>query len=204
MMSEGVQHHSVIFDLQFLLHIFHGERRCAPSGRIAVSGFHYEGTGMRAACGTKVIEGTRTEPDGNGVYLVRVVVEGRKKKEKSLFFPRHWTRVRVLQAVKEAWTTKQPMRNKDNGRWWQGRTTSNMRVVICIDGGRVATAFPLSARGASPSTKCSRQRCRLRRKFRKNLILFIVLHWMRQNNSLAMEVRGDGNNSIGITCCAGA
>lgn len=51
--------------------------------------------------GGKIIPGTETKPDKNGVYKAEIEVDGVKKIGISTFFPKEWDRSRVLDAIGE-------------------------------------------------------------------------------------------------------
>src|SRR5690625_5135504 len=111
-------------------HIFLGE----INKRKNAVGYHHE-----SMMGGKIIPGTKTPPDKNGVYMAKVEIKGVKKKPNSSFFPEHWDRVDVLKAVGEAFENK-----KHLGRGiYEGETSSRMRIRMYLqDDGTIATAFP--------------------------------------------------------------
>src|SRR5690625_3115434 len=97
-------------------HIFLGE----INKRKNAVGYHHE-----SMMGGKIIPGTKTPPDKNGVYMAKVEIKGVKKKPNSSFFPEHWDRVDVLKAVGEAFENK-----KHLGRGiYEGETRSEERRV---------------------------------------------------------------------------
>ncbi|MBL9040983.1 MAG: EndoU domain-containing protein [Myxococcales bacterium] len=83
-------------------HIFEGE---INPKRGNATGWHYEPTGSRER-GTYVLEETRSPPDEHGVYAANVVIEGTKKKARSTFFPKEWTKEQVASAIDEAYQSK--------------------------------------------------------------------------------------------------
>src|SRR5690625_6579560 len=53
--------------------------------------------------GGKIIKDTKTQPDKNGVYRAKVVINGKEKRLPSSFFPENWDRTDVLKAIHEAY-----------------------------------------------------------------------------------------------------
>ncbi|MEI4801987.1 EndoU domain-containing protein [Bacillus sp. FJAT-51639] len=113
-------------------HIFHGN----INYRGEAGGYHHES--MMAKGKIRSI----TEPkDRHGVYKAEVEVDGIPKDLESTFFPEEWSRVEVLQAVKEAYNNKtySGRRNK-----YIGVTSSGMKISMFIDSnGRIISAFPI-------------------------------------------------------------
>lgn len=122
-----------------LEHVFHGEIN--KKGKAV--GFHYEGTGMEATKGTKIIEPTRSTIDANKVYKARVEIQGVVKDVKSSFFPKEWSKNDVLNAINEAYTNK-VMIDPARPNFFEGKTSSGITVGMYIDqNGNIATAFPI-------------------------------------------------------------
>lgn len=103
-------------------------------------GFHYEG--LPTAKGS-VIEGTRTNPDKYGVYEAEVEVEGKKKRGNqgiSSFFPLHWTAQDVVDAINEAYETKQFV----TGNTYEGLTEEGVTIHMYLDqNDKIISAFPV-------------------------------------------------------------
>jgi hypothetical protein len=169
-----------IFNRGFMRHVFHGTHG---------GGFHHEGAGMRAQFGVCVIEETRGHLSGKGIYKADVLIRRCRKKESSHFFPRSWTRVQVLEAIKEAYATRR--RRRAGELWACGWSESyRMKVMMCLDDeGRICTAFPL--RG----TLNSQLRVEKRRAYRtyktalRWWVFVIVLNWMKSSNLEAAFVQ---------------
>lgn len=124
---------------QLLEHVFHGE---LVKGKVA-KGFHYEGAGMQATNGTKIIEGTRTATDARGVYEARVTVRGIEKEKRSSFFPRSWSKADVVKAVNEAQSNMRAV-NPRRPNYYEGRTSSGMTIgMLCNVNKQPVTAYPL-------------------------------------------------------------
>lgn len=84
------------YNTDTMKHIYHGE----VNKRGRAVGYHHE-----SMMGGKIIPGTETKPDTNGVYRAKVEIDGVKKKATSSFFPKEWDRVQVLKAIDEAFNT---------------------------------------------------------------------------------------------------
>ncbi len=150
-----------IFNETFMRHVFHGTN----SG-----GFHYEGAGMRAQFGVRVIEETRATIGGKGIYTAEVEIRGGRKKAVSHFFPQSWTRLQVVEAIKEAYATRRQLR--DARQWMQGWSeTYNMRIIMHVDGEHICTAFPMKGKPRTPEQIEKRRKCRAWRKARRQSVI---------------------------------
>jgi hypothetical protein len=138
-----------IFSRGFYSHLFHGRLRVKfkPNAkrkkhRAVVSGMHHEGAGMASVVGVKVIEGTRSRTDLQGVYTACVRIErGNVKGAKhSTFFPAEWTRERVLAAIREVYEQKP----KELRPWgWAGWSSEGVYIYLLLDQEqKIVTAFP--------------------------------------------------------------
>ncbi len=97
-------------------------------------GYHHE-----SMMGGRIIPGTETTPDKNGVYEANVIINGKKKNVPSSFFPQHWDRVAVLNAIREAYKNKKIIK----GNKYFGKTSSGMTIEMYIDrNGIILTAYP--------------------------------------------------------------
>jgi len=103
-------------------------------------GFHYEG--LSTAKG-KVVEGTRTDPDTNGVYEAEVEIDGIKKsgnKGISTFFPLYWSTQEVIDGINEAYETKQFI----SGNTYEGLTEEGIVIRMYLDEEeKIISAFPI-------------------------------------------------------------
>lgn len=103
-------------------------------------GFHYEG--LKTAKGT-VIEETRTKPNKYGVYEAEVEVEGVKKRGNrgiSSFFPREWSAQDVVDAINEAYDTKQFI----TGNTYEGLSEEGVVIHLYLDkNNKIISAFPI-------------------------------------------------------------
>ncbi|WP_223697569.1 EndoU domain-containing protein [Bacillus wiedmannii] len=78
-------------------HIYHEE----INKRGKAVGYHHENV-----MDGKIIPGTESVPDKNGVYRAKIEIDGVLKGPKSTFFPREWTPQQVIDAVNEAFHNK--------------------------------------------------------------------------------------------------
>jgi hypothetical protein len=128
-------------------HILEGEVRTKAGGVKKPVGFHYEGDAAHeaklAVKGTKIVAGTDTSCDPRGVYEAKVTIEGLSK-NKSTFFPRHWTPEQIDTSINQAWFMKKAIPGTSNG--FEGRSTSGVliRMYLRNDGsGIIDSAFPV-------------------------------------------------------------
>ncbi|MFJ8068433.1 T7SS effector LXG polymorphic toxin [Peribacillus sp. NPDC096447] len=118
------------FTIDTMRHVYHGE----INRRGKAVGYHHE-----SMMGGKIVPGTEETPDINGVYRAKVEVNGVMKIAKSTFFPKDWDRVKVNNAINEAFENK----IKDGNRY-VGRTSSGIDIGMYLNrDGTIATAFPL-------------------------------------------------------------
>lgn len=120
-----------IYNRKTMDHLFLGE----INRRKKAVGYHHE-----SMMGGRIIPGTETAPDKNGVYEANVIINGKKKKAPSSFFPKHWDRVDVLKAVKEAFENKRHI----GGFKYEGTTSRGIDIQMYLDeDGIISTAFPI-------------------------------------------------------------
>ncbi|QHA37874.1 hypothetical protein D5E69_20250 [Rossellomorea marisflavi] len=119
------------YNNQTMKHIYHGE----INRRGKAVGYHHES--MR---GGKIIQGSESIPDKNGIYRAKVDIDGVEKVAKSTFFPKEWNRVDVLKAIDEAFDNKKQVGpNK-----FKGVTSSGIKIEMYLNkDGSIATAYPL-------------------------------------------------------------
>ncbi|MCZ6914341.1 MAG: T7SS effector LXG polymorphic toxin, partial [Rickettsia endosymbiont of Ixodes persulcatus] len=118
------------FNLDTMKHIYHGE----INRRGKAVGYHHE-----SMMGGKIIPGSKSKPDKNGVYKAKVEIDGEKKIAYSTFFPKDWDRVKVNKAISEAFENK-----TREGNRYVGRTSSGIDIGLFLKSdGSIATAFPL-------------------------------------------------------------
>ncbi|WP_370016269.1 T7SS effector LXG polymorphic toxin [Peribacillus sp. B2I2] len=118
------------FTLDTMRHVYHGE----INRRGKAVGYHHE-----SMMGGKIVPGTEEASDINGVYRAKVEINGVMKVAKSTFFPKDWDRVKVNNAINEAFENKIKDGNK-----YVGRTSSGIDIGMYLNrDGTIATAFPL-------------------------------------------------------------
>src|SRR5690625_325962 len=110
-------HNDKIFNKQTIIHVFHGEL----NRRNKAVGYHHE-----SMMGGKIIPGTKTKPDKNGVYRAEVMIQGKKKKAISTFFPEYWDRTDVLKAIREAYANKIVINERRD--LYKGHTSEGIEV----------------------------------------------------------------------------
>ena len=118
-----------------LIHILLGE---VVKGQ--AKGFHYEG--MPEPIG-RIIPGTESLPNSNGVYSGKVEIDGMAKKAnkgESTFFPKQWSAQEVVEAINEAYDSKQHM----NGNTYVGSSKSEVQIKMYLDASKkIISAFPI-------------------------------------------------------------
>ena len=127
-------HDPAIFTRTALEHIFVG----SVNSRGAASGYHSEA--YPEALG-EVIGGTRSKPDADGVYEAKVRVDGIDKagnRGYSTFFPVDMTVEQVVQAIREAYETRNPV----TGNTWRGEGGDLSILMYLDDKDRIISAFP--------------------------------------------------------------
>jgi len=118
-----------------LKHIFEGEL----NGGIA-SGYHYEGIPNTPG---RLVPGTETFPDRNGVYRGKVTVHGVRKpanRGKSSFFPNSMSPQDVVDGINEAYGRRRFIW----GNTYEGETLLGMRISMRLDkAGKIISAYPV-------------------------------------------------------------
>jgi hypothetical protein len=127
-------HDPEIFTWNALEHIFSG----SVNARGVASGYHSEA--WPPARG-EVVEGTRTEPDDNGVYEGQVRVDGKDKagnRGYSSFYPLDMPVPDVVAAIREAHASRVFV----NGNTWRGEGGGLTILMYLDDNDRIISAFP--------------------------------------------------------------
>ncbi|PHD78786.1 hypothetical protein COF64_00245 [Bacillus sp. AFS043905] len=119
------------FTLDTMRHVYHGE----INRRGKAVGYHHE-----SMMGGKIVPGTETRPDRNGVYRATIEINGVRKNVDSSFFPKEWDRVQVLKSIEEAFNNKRQIgRNK-----YSTLTSSGITIEMYLKpDGSIATAYPI-------------------------------------------------------------
>lgn len=124
-----------IFNSSALEHIFLGTVNSNNKG----SGYHYS---MISDAPGKIVEGTRSDPDPNGLYTANVTVDGHKKDNFSTFYPDSWSPQQVVDAINEAREEALRTGTKD-GSYYVGHG-GGLRINLYLDSkNKVVTAFPI-------------------------------------------------------------
>jgi hypothetical protein len=117
---------SIIFDGALLPNI---NQTTNEVNNYKVIGYRLESTGtekVRVIC--------RMPEDSNGVYTATVYLDGVRRKGKntsSVFFPRHWTKDEVTDAIFEAYQNRIVKNVADNQ--YIGKTSMEMHIFLWLD-----------------------------------------------------------------------
>ncbi len=104
------------------------------------TGYHYT---MVLDSKGKIIEGTRSEEDENGVFTGKVEVDGVKKNGFSSFYPESWTPQQVVDAINAAYD--EAVENPDNPKksLWIGHY-GDIEIDMYLDSNKkITTAYPV-------------------------------------------------------------
>lgn len=117
-------------------HIFNGE----VNRRGQAVGYHYEG--IEESPGN-VIEGTKNEPDENGVYIASVEVDGIAKSGNggmSTFYPDNMSPQEVIDAINEAYNNRVNTR----GNTYVGESENGLGITMYLDANdKIISSFPI-------------------------------------------------------------
>ncbi len=118
-----------------LKHIFEGELN-----KGIARGYHYEGIPNTPG---KIVPGTETFPDRNGVYQGRVTIYGVRKPKnggESSFFPKSMSPQDVVDSINEAYGRRRLVW----GNAYEGETLSGIKIALCLDkSGKIISAYPV-------------------------------------------------------------
>ena len=119
-----------------LEHIFDG----TINGKGKATGYHY--TKVTDSKG-KIIEGTRSDTDENGVFTGKVEVSGIKKNGFSSFFPESWTPQKVVDAINTAYNDAINNPENPKGSLWIGYC-GDLEIDMYLDSNKkITTAYPV-------------------------------------------------------------
>ncbi len=119
-----------------LAHIFDG----TINGKGKATGYHY--TRVSDSKG-KVIDGTRSKTDENGVFTGKVEVSGVRKNGFSSFYPESWTPQQVVDAINTAYNDAINNPNNPSGSLWIGYC-DELEIDMYLDGDKkITTAYPV-------------------------------------------------------------
>lgn len=117
-------------------HIFDGTIN--KKGR--ATGYHYT---LVADSKGEIIDGTRSEPDKNGVFTARVTVSGVEKTAFSSFYPESWTPQQVVDAINVAYEDAMTDTKNPQGQLWIGHY-QDIEIDMYFDDTRhITTAYPV-------------------------------------------------------------
>ncbi|MGG2016112.1 EndoU domain-containing protein [Bacillus sp. S10(2024)] len=122
---------SIFMNNKSVEHLFHGNfNRYREPG-----GYHHESM----MGGGKIKPGTESTPNRFGVYTAEIEVSGVPKSSPSTFFPKHWDRTQVLEAIHEAYNNKRRI----NGNLYSGRTSAGMEIRLVLINDKIITVYPM-------------------------------------------------------------
>ncbi|MDC2864642.1 EndoU domain-containing protein [Bacillus sp. BP-3] len=122
---------SIFLNNKSVEHLFHGNfNRYREAG-----GYHHESMMGEG----KIKPGTESTPNRFGVYTAEIEVSGVPKSSPSTFFPKHWDRTQVLEAIHEAYNNKRRI----NGNLYSGRTSAGMEIRLVLINDKIITVYPM-------------------------------------------------------------
>ena len=108
------------------------------------TGYHYT---MVLDSKGKIIEGTRSAEDENGVFTGKVEVDGVKKNGFSSFYPEAWTPQQVVDAINTAYEDAISDPDNPSGSLWIGHS-GDIEIDMYLDNNKkITTAYPVYERG---------------------------------------------------------
>ncbi len=121
---------SVFLNNKAVEHLFHGNfnRNREPGG------YHHESM----MGGGKIKPGTESPPNRFGVYTAEIEVSGVLKESPSTFFPKHWDRTQVMEAIHEAFNNKRHR----HGNVYSGKTSEGMEIRFVLINDKIITVYP--------------------------------------------------------------
>ena len=124
------------FAKKTLEHIFDG----TINGKGKATGYHYS---MIPDSKGKIIDGTRSEPDENGVFTGKVEVNGVKKNGFSSFYPESWSPQEVVDAINTAYDDALSDPNNPQGQLWIGYC-GDIEIDMYLNSDKqITTAYPV-------------------------------------------------------------
>ena len=124
------------FSRHGLEHIFDG----TVNKKGKATGYHY--SKVEDSKG-RIIDGSRSKKDGNGVFTAKVEVDGVKKEGFSSFYPEDWSPQEVVDAINTAY--KEALNDPKNprGSLWIGHA-GKLEIDMYLDDNRkILTAYPI-------------------------------------------------------------
>jgi len=124
------------FAKKTLEHIFDG----TINGKGKATGYHYT---MVTDSKGKVIDGTRSKVDENGVFTGKVEVDGVKKNGFSSFFPESWSPQQVVDAINTAYDDALDDPSNPKGSIWIGYS-GDLEIDMYLNSDKkITSAFPI-------------------------------------------------------------
>ena len=135
-----------IFEPNVVKHIFNGEVKESSAGkgrkRLDATGYHTEV--IKNAEG-KIISGTKSFPDKNGIYQGQVTVNGVRKRTNnglSTFFPENWSPQHIINSINHAYTTRKAL--NASGSICFGTSKEGIKMKMRINpNGKIASVYPI-------------------------------------------------------------
>ena len=91
----------------------------------------------------KIIDGTRSDADENGVFTGKVEVSGVKKNGFSSFYPESWTPQQVVDAINTAYDDALADKSNPHGSIWIGYC-GDLEIDMYLNSDKkITTAFPV-------------------------------------------------------------
>ena len=119
-----------------LEHIFDG----TINGKGKATGYHYS---MIADSKGKIIDGTRSNTDKNGVFTAKVEVNGKKKNGFSSFYPESWSPQQVVDAINTAYDDALNDSGNPQGSLWVGYS-GDIEIDMYLNSNKqITTAYPV-------------------------------------------------------------
>ena len=124
------------FAKRTLEHIFDG----TINGKGKATGYHYT---MVTDSKGRIIDGTRSNVDENGVFTGKVEVSGVKKNGFSSFFPESWTPQQVVDAINIAYDDAISNPSNPKGSLWIGYCDDLEIDMYLNSDKKITSAFPI-------------------------------------------------------------
>ena len=124
------------FSRNGLEHIFDG----TINKKGKATGYHYS---MIADSKGKILNGTRSRKDANGIFTAKVEIDGVKKDGFSSFYPENWSPQEVVDAINTAYDEAVNNPKNPRGSLWIGHA-GRLEIDMYLDDNRkILTAYPI-------------------------------------------------------------
>ena len=124
------------FSRHGLEHIFDG----TVNKKGKATGYHYcKVTDSKG----RIIDGSRSKKDGNGVFTAKVEVDGVKKEGFSSFYPEDWSPQEVVDAINTAYKDAMNDPKNPHGSIWIGHAGKLEINMYLDDHKKILTAYPI-------------------------------------------------------------